>query len=97
MQGTENKLLSAIASDCEDPLLLSVFRALGIVDKLITGPLMRILEAPSSHTLAFNTMWLQVIERLENLSHNARPLLEEYNVVTGSLYIHFKASKFCHY
>ena len=76
----ENRLLTSLV-DMEDKLFVSVFRALGIVDKLITGPLFRLVEDKSKHIFALNKTWLHVIEAMEKFSTDASPLMEQCTVV----------------
>ena len=49
--------------------------------KLITGPLLRLVEEPGSHIFSLNGTWHHVIEKLEEFSMNANPLMEGAEVV----------------
>ena len=76
----KNKLLAALG-DIKEVVFLACFRALGIMGKLITGPLLRLVEEPGSHIFSLNGTWQHVIEKLEEFSTNASPLMECAEVV----------------
>ena len=50
-------------------------RALGLVNKVITGPLWRVLEAPDISILDMNEYFQTLLNKLEEWSNDARPLL----------------------
>ena len=72
---TQNKLLAA-STDVQQTIFQACFRALGIMGKLITSPLLRLVEEPTTHIFSLNDTWLHVIQKLEEFSTNAEPLLE---------------------
>ena len=43
--GSQNKLLKSVLDDANNDLYISGCRALGLIDKFITGPLWKILES----------------------------------------------------
>ena len=49
--GTPNHLLQAVSSELQRPELLAGIRALGLIGKLVTGPLWRIIESGVSITV----------------------------------------------
>lgn len=49
--GTPNRLLQAVHEDIRNPINIAGTKALGLVDKHITGPLWRILESENTHAL----------------------------------------------
>ena len=49
--------------------------------KLTKGPLLRLVEDPGSHIFSLNGTWQHVIEKLEEFSTNASPLMECAEVV----------------
>ena len=75
-----NKLLTAL-SDVKEVLFQACFRALGIIGKLITGPLLRLVEENGTHIFSLNNVWEHVITKLNEFSANAEPLLEGAEVV----------------
>ena len=69
-----NELLKSVNFDITEKSVLSGVRALGIIDKLITGPLWRQIET-ASNVLDLNPILLHLKTKLEEFSHNAQPLL----------------------
>ncbi|XP_060605769.1 uncharacterized protein LOC132758233 [Ruditapes philippinarum] len=61
--------------DVREPLYVACVRALGLIDKVITGPLWRVIEA-APNCLSLNTHLLQLKIALENWSKDAAPFLE---------------------
>ena len=76
----KNKLTTTLG-DIKEVVFLACFRALGIMGKLITGPPLRLVEEPGSHIFSLNGTWHHVIEKLEEFSMNANPLMEGAEVV----------------
>ena len=62
-------------SDIDNKLYLAAFRALGIFNKLVTGPIYRKIEE-EGHIFKLNTMWLELKILLERCSQNAYPLID---------------------
>lgn len=69
-----NELLKSVSFDIREKATLCGIRALGIVNKLITGPLWRIIEN-SENILALNPHLSHLQVQLENLSKDASPLM----------------------
>ena len=76
----KGKLLQAIM-DIEEKIFPACFRALGIIGKLITSPLMQLIEEPQLHIFSLNDTWLHVITKLEAFSANANPLMEGIEII----------------
>ena len=76
----DNRLLQALP-DLQDPLYLAVLKSLGIVDKLVTGPLFRLVECEDKHIFSLNNTWNHVVESMEKFSENPTPLLEEVTLI----------------
>ena len=74
------KLLQAIR-DIGEKIFPACFRALGIMGKLITSPLMRLIEDKEKHIFSLNETWDYVIKKLESFSTNATPLMEGIEVI----------------
>ncbi|CAC5420510.1 unnamed protein product [Mytilus coruscus] len=70
-----NNLLKAVANYVKNPMYLAGCRAFGIVDKLFTGPLWRIIEN-ADHILDLNQVWEQFKGFLEIYSQDATDLVE---------------------
>lgn len=62
---TPNQLLRAVLADIQVPEYLAGCRALGLVNKCVTGPLWRILETPRISILQMNKYFLTLVTRLE--------------------------------
>ena len=77
-----NKLLTAL-QDVMEVLFQACFRALGIIGKLITGPLLRLVEEHGTHIFSLNNVWEHMITKLNEFSGNAEPLLEGAEVVVN--------------
>ncbi|KAK3084521.1 hypothetical protein FSP39_014699 [Pinctada imbricata] len=69
-----NDLLKSVHFDISEKSFLSGIRALGIIDKLITGPLWRHIES-ANNILDLNPILLTLKTKLEEFSKNAHPLL----------------------
>ena len=74
------KLLQAIG-DIREKIFPASFRALGILGKLITSPLMHLIEDKEKHIFSLNDTWDYVIKKLKSFSTNATPLMEGIEVI----------------
>ncbi|XP_076075718.1 uncharacterized protein LOC143046441 [Mytilus galloprovincialis] len=63
VHGTNNGLLRAVSLDIKEDLYLAGCKSFGLISKLITGPLWRLLESPG-HILEMNKFYKQVIDFL---------------------------------
>ena len=70
----QNSLLESIGFDINEPAFLAGARALGIIDKIITGPYWRLLEKNGS-IYDMNEHLLQMKLNMEAWSKDASPLL----------------------
>ncbi len=77
-----SKLLSSIR-DIQKPAVLASIRGLGIFGMLVTSPLMRLIESEKGHIFELNKTWEHVVTKLDQLSLDARPLLEGIEFVLG--------------
>ena len=62
-----------------NPVFLAGCRAFGIIDKIFTGTLCRIIEN-TSHILDLNDVWLDFKENVEKYSSDSSELLQGKNV-----------------
>ena len=69
--GPQNKLLKAVLDDANNELYISGCRALGLIDKLITAPLWRILESD----LHISTYFTKLLEFLAECGDDASEFL----------------------
>jgi len=72
--GPQNKLLKAVLDDANNELYISGCRALGLIDKFITGPLWKILES-SLHILDTSTYFTKLLEFLAESGEDASEFL----------------------
>ena len=72
--GPQNKLLKAVLDDANNELYISGCRALGLIDKFITGPLWKILES-SLHILDTSTYFTKLLEFLAECGEDASEFL----------------------
>ena len=73
---TPNQLLKAVHSDIRIPELLAGCRALGLINKVITGPLWRVLESDNVTILEMNTYFDVLITKLDAWAQDASRLLQ---------------------
>lgn len=73
-----NRLLRAVLSDLRNPIYISGCRALGLIDKIVTGPLWRKLQESSISVLKMGAVYCELKERFELWSNDA------HDVVDGS-------------
>ena len=73
---TPNQLLKAVHSDIRVPELVAGCRALGLINKVITGPLWRVLESDNVTILEMNTYFDVLITKLDAWAQDASRLLQ---------------------
>ena len=72
---TPNQLLRAVFSDVKVPEYRAGCKALGLVNKMVTGPLWRVLETQDTSILDMNEKFYHLKSSLEQWSQNALPVL----------------------
>ena len=78
---TPNQLLRAVLSDIQVPEHLAVCKALGLVNKVVTGPLWRILETSDISILEMNEYFQMLITHLDLWSLDSTDVLSENAVI----------------
>ena len=73
---TPNQLLKAVHSDIRVPELVAGCHALGLINKVITGPLWRVLESDNVTILEMNTYFDVLITKLDAWAQDASRLLQ---------------------
>ena len=68
---TPNKLLRAVLADIMIPEFLAGCKALGLINKVITGPLWRVIECKDISILDMNKRYLRLLNCLESWSKDA--------------------------
>ena len=73
--GAENSLLKAVAADLAEPVYLAGCKALGLINKLLTGPLWHVLESKMS-ILDMNEVYTSMRDQFKVWSEDASSFLE---------------------
>ena len=73
--GASNKLIDRIAYSIKQPVVLAQCRALGVLSKLICGPIMRLLERTDLSYFDMNKHWKEIRLCLHESSINSESLL----------------------
>ena len=81
MWQTPNQLLRAVFSDIQVPEYLAGCKALGLVNKVVTGPLWRILESPDISILEMNEYFQILITHLDLWSLDSAEVLSGNAVI----------------
>lgn len=71
-----NRLLQAVLADLKNPANIAGCRALGLIDKLVTGPLWRKLQESSASVLQLSAVYTRVKAKFDMWSDNSYPLLK---------------------
>lgn len=71
-----NLLLQAVLADLKVPQYLAGCRALGIIDKLVTGPLWRYLQLASTSVLTMSEVYTTMKEKFEEWGEDAQRIVE---------------------
>ena len=68
---TPNKLLKAVLADVKVPEFLAGCKALGLINKIVTGPLWRVIESKDVSILDMNTHYRRLLDCLNEWSIDA--------------------------
>ena len=71
-----NRLLQAVLSDLRNPTNLAGCRALGLIDKVVTGPLWRKLVESSTSVLQMSSVYTRVKAKFDTWSQNSCSILQ---------------------
>ena len=74
--GTPNRLHVAVREDIAVDIYLAACRALGIIDKLVTGPLWRKLADPSTSICEMSAVYTSLCDNFDGWSTNSQDLLD---------------------
>lgn len=86
---TPNQLLKAVFSDIQVPEFVAGCRALGLINKVITGPLWRVVESSDVTILEMNSYFGILIRKLDTWSQDASILLQGH----AELYVDYPPNK----
>lgn len=71
-----NRLLQSVLKDLKNSAFVSGCRALGMIDKIVTGPLWRKLEESSISALQMGSTYCEMKEKFDSWSDDASTLIE---------------------
>ena len=74
--GQENRLLQAVLADLRDPVCIAGCRALGLIDKVVTGPLWRKLSESSISVLEMGSVYTEMKAMFDSWSGDSHALIE---------------------
>ena len=74
--GSLNLLLQAVFTDLKVPQYLAGCRALGIIDKLVTGPLWRHLQLSSTSILSMSNVYTIMMRKFDEWGNDAQTVVE---------------------
>ena len=75
-RGSLNLLLQAVLADLKVPQYLAGCRALGMIDKLVTGPLWRHLQLSSTSVLSMSEVYTAMMEKFDEWGKDAPAVVE---------------------
>ena len=82
--GTLNRLLQAVLSDLQLSHFVAEIRALGIIDKIVTGPFWRHLESSSVSILKMSDTYSKMKDKFEKWSKDAQTVMDNENLLFPS-------------
>ena len=82
-----NQLLQSVLRDLKTPTLITGCRALGLIDKIVTGPLWRKLASKSMSVLQMGTIYCEIKEKFDLWSEDASSLIDGSAICTSKLKI----------
>eukprot|EP00112_Aurelia_sp_Birch-Aquarium-sp1_P013961 Seg299.3 transcript_id=Seg299.3/GoldUCD/mRNA.D3Y31 product="hypothetical protein" protein_id=Seg299.3/GoldUCD/D3Y31 len=86
--GGDNKLLSAVRDDLQETTLMAACRALGLIDKLITGPLWRCIEK-AGHIIEMNELYQSLSDCFLSWASDATEFMKgNVQVFDGKVDVH---------
>ena len=66
-----NRLLQAVLNDLRSPHLIAGCKALGIIDKLVTGPFWRLLQTSTVSILQMSEIYTTMKDKFDEWSGDA--------------------------
>jgi hypothetical protein len=74
--GSLNRLLQSVLNDLKTPCLIASCKALGSVDKIVTGPFWRYLQTSSVSILEMSNVYTKMRCTFQKWSEDAQPVLD---------------------
>ena len=70
-----NRLLQAVLADLKNPVYMAGCRALGLIDKVVTGPLWRKLKDPSTSVLKMSHVYSEMKNKFDSWNNDANEFI----------------------
>ena len=86
--GQANRLLQSVLADLNEPIYLSGCRALGLIDKVVSGPLWRKLRESSVTMLEMSDVYCRLKAKFDSWSSDAHEVLEGNAVLGDGFIVH---------
>ena len=86
--GKANKLLTAVREDLTKTIHIAGCQALGLIDKVCTGPLWRKLQESSTSIMKIGDFYCQMKEKFDLWSENASCVLEGSAMLSDDIVMH---------
>lgn len=86
--GNANRLLQCVLADIRNPMYIAGCRALGLVDKMVTGPLWRKMQESTCSILGMGNTYCRMKEKFDAWSENSEELIEGSAVIEQSMIVH---------
>ena len=83
-----NLLLQSVLRDLKNPTLIAGCRGLGLIDKIVTGPLWRKLSESSNSVLEMSSTYCEVKEKFDRWSEDASSLIDGSAICIRDASIH---------
>lgn len=83
-----NRLLKAVLHDLKNPLYIAACRALGLIDKIVTGPLWRKIQDSSVSVLDMGPVYCELLEKCDSWGVDAQCFIEGSAVLETANKIH---------
>ena len=83
-----NQLLQSVIIDLKNPNLIAGCRALGLIDKIVTGPLWRKLVSKSVSVLSMGATYCKIKEKFDLWSEDASSLIDGSAICIADIDIH---------
>ena len=86
--GQANRLLQAVLADLRNPVYIAGCRALGLIDKVVTGPLWRKLRESSVSVLEMSSVYCEMKSKFDSWSGDAHALIEGSAILEHANIVH---------
>ena len=81
IHGTLNHLLQAVLSDLKVPSYIAACNALGVIDKIVTGPFWRLLQTSTVSILEMGNVYTKMVNQFEKWADDAQLIMEGKEVL----------------